>query len=58
MTVDEQVEIIEKQIANFDTLFDKVHWISIGFDPDPAYSKEATDIVRGRLSQQLKEEKL
>lgn len=49
MGVTEQVEIIEKQLANFDNLFDKLHWLTIGFDPDPAYSKEATNIVRGNL---------
>lgn len=58
MTVDEQVEVIEKQISNFDTILEKVRWITIGFDPDPAFSREATDIVRGKLSQQLKEQEM
>jgi len=49
MTVTEQVEIIEKQLANFDNLFDRLHWLTIGFDADPDYSKEATSIVRSNL---------
>jgi hypothetical protein len=54
MNVDEQVRIIEAQLSNFDTLLEKVSWLSMGFDPDPAYSKEATDIVRGNLSREYK----
>lgn len=54
MTVDEQVRIMELQISNFDTLLEKASWLSMAFDPDPEYSKEARDIVRGNLSTELK----
>ncbi len=56
LTIEEQVDIMEKQISNFDTLFEKVQWLTIGFDPDPNYSKEARDIVRGNLCREYKNE--
>ena len=52
MIISEQVLSIEKIInskyANY-SLMEKVICISELFDPDPIYSKEATDIVRSNL---------
>ncbi len=54
MNIDEQVRIMELQMSHFDTLFEKVSWLSMAFDTDPTYTKEARDIVRGNLCKELK----
>ena len=57
MNIKEQVRIMETQInspeANF-TLMEKMQYLSLFFEPDPAFSKEARDIVIGNLSKTLK----
>jgi len=53
MSIDEQVRIMELQISHFDTLLEKVQWLSIAFDPDPDYSQEARNIVRGNICKEL-----
>lgn len=54
MNINEQVRIMELQISHFDTLLEKLSWLSMAFDPDPSYSQEARNIVRGNLSTELK----
>ncbi|MCH8067594.1 MAG: hypothetical protein IIC69_03350 [Nanoarchaeota archaeon] len=59
MTVDEQVMAIEKLTnsshANYSAL-EKTMVLLRLFDPDPSYSKEATDIVRGRICAGIEKE--
>jgi len=52
MDIKRQVEIMEKQLSNFDTLMEKAQYLHFAFDPDPEYSKEARDIVRANLSKE------
>ncbi len=58
MTVDEQVRTMETQLSHLDTLHKKVSWLSVAFDPDPEYSQEARDIVRGHLCEELGESEI
>ncbi len=56
-TIEEQVEIMEKQIhspeANF-TLVEKMQYLIEYFGNDPEFSKEAADIVRSNICRKLK----
>jgi len=52
----DQVEIMEKQLSNFETLLEKMQYMNFAFDSDPEYSKEARDIVRSNICKELKEE--
>lgn len=54
MSIERQVEIMEKQLESFDTLLEKMQYMSNYFDPDPEFTKEARDIVRGNISKGLK----
>ena len=45
MNHNKQVEIIEKQISNFETVLDKMQYISMAFKPDPSFSQDAIDEV-------------
>ena len=56
MTIARQIEIMEAQISNFETLVDKMHYMSICFDPDPEYTQEARDIVRSNVVRKLDED--
>jgi hypothetical protein len=49
MVLEKQIEIIESQLSNFDTLWEKVAYLTEFFDPDPEFTKEATDIVRANI---------
>jgi hypothetical protein len=53
MDVYEQVKIMESQLSNFPSLMEKMQYMSGFFDPDPEFSKEARDIVRGNISKSL-----
>lgn len=57
MDIDKQVKIMETQIhspeANF-TLMEKMQYLVEYFGKDPAFSKEAQNIVRSNISRQLK----
>ena len=48
-TTEQQVEIMESQLSCFDNLMEKMQYMSEFFDPDPDFSKEARDIVRGNI---------
>jgi hypothetical protein len=56
VTTEEQVKIIEAQIhspvANF-TLMEKMQYLTDFFGPDPDFSQEAMDIVRGNISKPM-----
>jgi len=53
MSIDRQVEIMEAQLKNFNSLMEKMHYMSAFFDPDPEFEREARDIVRGNISKNL-----
>jgi len=49
MDIERQVEIIEKQLSAFHSLEEKLMYMVGFFVPDPKFSKEACDLVMGRL---------
>ena len=51
MTIEEQLKIMRGQLSNFDTLLQKLSWLSMGFDPDPDFCLEARNIIRHELAQ-------
>lgn len=53
LTLEEQIEIMEKQLRNFDSLWDKMRYMNEMFDSDPMFTKEARDIVRGNIAKTL-----
>lgn len=55
MTLDEQLSIMRGQLSNFDTLLEKLSWMSMGFDPDPDFTLEARNIIRHELALQAKQ---
>ena len=54
-TVERQVEIMEKQLSNFDSLKEKMQYMNGFFDPDPDFTREARDIVRSNIARSLAE---
>jgi len=53
LAVNQQVEIMEKQLGNFECLMDKMAYMNMAFDPDPEFTQEARDIVRSNISKSL-----
>ena len=58
MELETQLRIMRKQLSAFDTVMEKIFYLSTFFDPDPEYSREARDIIRGEICQQIKEDGL
>lgn len=56
LTTDEQLEIMRKQLANFDDLWDKMRYMKMAFDADPEFTKEARDIIRGEIAREMTHE--
>jgi hypothetical protein len=54
MPVERQVEIMEAQLSNFNSLMEKMQYMSEFFDKDPEFTREARDIVRGNICKSLK----
>lgn len=54
MKLDEQIRIIKSQLSAFDSLMEKMCYMSNFFDPDPEFTKEARDIVRSDIAKELK----
>ena len=50
MDINRQVEIMDTQLSMFPTLLEKLQYLTMFFDPDPEFSKEARDIVRAMLA--------
>ena len=48
-----QVEIMEGQLSLFDSLMEKMQYMSEFFDTDPNFCGMARDIVRGNISKTL-----
>lgn len=53
MNTERQVEIMESQLSNFSDLLEKMQYMSMAFDPDPEFTQEARNIVRGNISKAL-----
>jgi len=53
LTKKEQIEMMEGQLNNFDTLFLKLQYLKISFDNDPMFDKESIDIVRGNITKTI-----
>lgn len=53
LTLERQVEIMEAQLSNFETLLEKMQYMSMFFDPDPEFTRQARDIVRGNIAKEL-----
>tara|TARA_R110000850_G_scaffold198503_1_gene324748 strand:- start:104 stop:292 length:189 start_codon:yes stop_codon:yes gene_type:complete len=53
LTTEEQIEIMEAQLGCFESLMEKMQYMSGFFDPDPEFTKEARNIVRGNISRSL-----
>jgi hypothetical protein len=52
-SIAEQVKIMEAQLGCFENLMEKMQYMSRFFDPDPEFTQEARDIVRGNISKTL-----
>ena len=50
MSLEEQINIMETQMGNFDTLAHKLQYMCFAFDPDPAFTQAARDVVRANLA--------
>jgi len=53
MNINRQVEIMEAQLSSFDSLMEKMQYMSEFFDPDPEFTEEARNIVRGNICRLL-----
>jgi hypothetical protein len=53
LTIERQVEIMESQLGAFDSLMEKMMYMSNFFDQDPDFTKQARDIVRGNICKSL-----
>jgi len=53
-TIERQVEIMQAQLSNFDSLLEKMQYMSEFFDKDPDFTKEARDIVRSNIIRSMK----
>ena len=53
MNKEQQVKTMETQLGNFDSLLEKMQYMSEMFDPDPMFTQEARDIVRSNISRDI-----
>jgi hypothetical protein len=53
IALERQVEIMESQLSAFDSLLQKMQYMSMFFDSDPSFTQEAKNIVRGNLCRTL-----
>ncbi len=53
MNIEQQVKIMETQLGNFDSLIEKMQYMSGFFDPDPEFTEKARNIVRGNMCKEL-----
>jgi hypothetical protein len=49
LSTEQQLTIMRKQLANFDTLMEKMQYMSFAFDNDPDYEKFNRDLIRSDL---------
>ncbi len=55
-TIERQIEIMERQLGHFDSVMEKMQYLSMFFDLDPDFSQEARDTVRSHICQSLPKE--
>ncbi len=53
MNKEQQIKTMETQLGCFDNLMEKMQYMSEFFDPDPEFTQEARDIVRGNISMNI-----
>ena len=53
ITKQEQIQTMETQLKNFDSMIEKMSYMKLAFDNDPMFSKEARDIVRSNIAKTL-----
>ena len=53
LTIEEQVNMMERQLDKFDNLLMKMQYMNAFFDKDPMFTQEARDTVRGNISKAL-----
>jgi len=53
MNIEEQVKIMEGQLSAFYSVMEKMQYMSMFFDCDPEFTKEARDIVRSNICKLL-----
>ena len=53
MSIEKQIKIMETQLSNFNNLMEKMQYMSQFFDPDPAFTQEARNIVRSNIAKSL-----
>jgi hypothetical protein len=58
MTLDEQLLIMRAQLQSFDSVMEKIMYLGNFFDPDPEFTQEARDIIRGEICKESKEERV
>jgi len=49
MNIEYQVKIMEAQLSYFDSLMEKMQYLTEFFGPDPEFTKEAQNIVRSNI---------
>ena len=49
-----QLKIMRAQLSAFDTLLEKLTYLTRFFDPDPEFTQENRDIIRSEISQEYK----
>ena len=54
MTIAEQVKIMETQLASFETLVDKMMYLTMFFGNDPEFVQEAMDVVRSNICKTIR----
>ena len=50
LSKEEQIKIMEGQLKHFESLMEKMQYMSNYFDNDPEFTKEARDIVRSNIA--------
>jgi predicted sugar kinase len=54
MELHKQVEIMEKQLSNFDSLIDKMQYLNDFFKKDPEFTQDAINIVVSNMCKDSK----
>ena len=54
MTNEEQLTVMRKQLSRLDGVVEKTTWMATMFDPDPAFTQENRDTIRGEICQEAK----
>jgi hypothetical protein len=55
MQLEDQLDIMRTQLQVFDTVLEKISYLHGFFDPDPEFTQEARDIIRGEICHEIKQ---